>query len=114
MPDTYPIEKRKLVRFLVTIPLKYAKLAIKSLGETTCTHDISAQGVGLITAEEIPMNSPLNICLKVPDNGEEIQLEAEVVWSKQIDASRYRCGLKLKGIPIKPIPLVLRTIYSRL
>ncbi|MDD2927792.1 MAG: PilZ domain-containing protein [Candidatus Omnitrophica bacterium] len=114
MPDNYTIEKRKLVRFLVTMPLKYAKLAIKSLGGTVCTHDISAQGVGLITAEELPVNSPLNICLKVPDNGEEIQLEGEVVWSRQVDASKYRCGLKLKGLQIKPIPLVLRTIYSRL
>jgi len=114
MPDTYPIEKRKLVRFIVTIPLKYVKLAVKDFSGTLCTHDISAQGVGLITAEELPVNLPLNICLKVPDNGEEIQLEGEVVWSKQLDGSRYRCGLRLKGVPIKPIPLVLRTIYSRL
>jgi hypothetical protein len=96
------------------MPLKYAKLAIKNLSGTICTHDISGQGVGLITTEELPANLPLNICLKVPDNGQEIQLEAEVVWSKQLDASRYRCGLKLKGVPLKPIPLVLRTIYSRL
>ena len=114
MPDNYPIEKRRLVRFLVAIPLKYAKLAIKNISETTCTHDISAQGVGLITTEGLPVNSPLNICLKLPDNGEEIQLEAEVVWSKQLEASKYRCGLKLKGVQIKPIPLVLRTIYARL
>ncbi|MDD2680185.1 MAG: PilZ domain-containing protein [Candidatus Omnitrophica bacterium] len=114
MPDSYPIEKRKLVRFLVTIPVKYAKLALKDLNGTTCTHDISAQGVGLITAEALPVNSPLNICLKIPDNGEEVQLEAEVIWSKQLEASKYRCGLKLKGVQIKPIPLVLRTIYAKL
>ena len=114
MPDNCPAEKRKLVRFLVTIPLKYAKLAIKNFSGTTCTHDISAQGVGLITAEELPLNSPLNICLKIPDNGEEILLDAEVVWIKQLDCSNYRCGLKLKNSKIKPIPLVLRTIYARL
>jgi hypothetical protein len=114
MPDNYPIEKRKLVRFLVAIPVKYAKLALRNISGPICTHDISAQGVGLITAEELPVNSPLDICLKVPDNGEEIRLEAEVVWSKQLEASKYRCGLKLKGAQIKPIPLVLRTIYSRL
>jgi hypothetical protein len=116
MPDSYPTEKRKLVRFLVTIPLKYAKAAVNdlSLNGTICTHDISGQGIGLITSEEVPVNTPLNICLKVPDNGEEIQLDAEVVWSKQIGESKYRCGLKLKGVQLKPIPLVLRTIYARL
>ena len=114
MPDNYPIEKRKLVRFLVAIPVKYAKLALRNISGPICTHDISAQGVGLITAEELPVNSPLDICLKVPDNGEEISLEAEVVWSEQTNSSGYRSGVKLKSGLIKPIPLVLRTIYSKL
>ncbi len=115
MPDNSPVvEKRKLVRFLVNIPLKYARLAERTVNGPACTHDISGQGVGLVTAEELPVNSPLDICLKIPDNGEEIQLQTEVVWSRQLEDSKYRCGLKIKGVQIKPIPLVLRTIYSRL
>ncbi len=113
MSEGYPQEKRKSVRFVITIPLKYIKFDIKNLN-STCTHDISGQGVGLISGEELPLNTPLVICLKIPDNGEEILLEAEVIWSAQIDNSKYRYGLKLKNPPIKPIPLVLRTIYSKL
>ncbi len=113
MSSGYPQERRKSVRFLVAIPFKYVSANIKNIN-LTCTQNISGQGLGLISDEELPLNTPLIICLKVPDNGEEITLEAEVVWSMQIDASKYRCGLKLKSQPIKPIPLVLRTIYSKL
>ncbi len=112
MSGNYPQEKRKLVRFLITIPLKYAKMSLKTV-DSICTHDISAQGVGLITAEELPVNTPIVLCLKIPDNGEEVSLEAEVIWSAQT-SSLYRSGVRLKNSPIKPIPLVLRTIYSKL
>ncbi len=113
MTESYPQEKRREVRFIIAIPLKYIKLSPNSLN-SSYTHDISAQGVGLISADKLPLNTPLVICLKVPDNGEEIPLEAEVVWSMQIDNSKYRSGLKFKNNHIKPIPLVLRTIYSKL
>jgi len=113
MPGNYPQEKRKSVRFLITIPLKYAKLEIENLN-SKCTHDISSDGLGVISADKLPLNIPIAVCLKIPDNGEEVILEAEAVWSTQIGDSVYRSGLRLKKAPIKPIPLVLRTIYSRL
>lgn len=113
MPEQGHVEKRSLVRFLIAIPLKYAEISIKKL-TGNYTYDISGSGVGLITAEELPVKTPLSICLKIPDNGEEIVLETEVIWSKQIEPSGYRSGLKLKYTQIKPIPLVLRTIYSKL
>jgi len=106
-------EKRKFVRFLITIPLKYAKIGIKKLVDSH-TFDISAQGIGLIAVEELPVNTLLNMCLKIPDNYEDIPLEAEVVWAKQLDMSRYKYGLRLKHVQIKPVPLVLRTIQAAL
>lgn len=113
MPASYPQEKRKLVRFTIAIPLKYIKISVQDLN-SSLTHDISGQGLGIITPEDLPLNTPLLVCLKIPDNGEEILLEAEAVWSIRTDNSHYRCGLKLKNKQIKPIPLVLRTIYSKL
>lgn len=113
MSGNYPQEKRKSVRFLITIPLKHSKLDAEIL-DSKCTRDISSYGLGVISAKELPLNTPIVVCLKLPDNGEEVILEAEVVWSTQISDSTYRSGLKLKKAPIKPIPLVLRTVYSRL
>ncbi len=113
MPKESFSEKRKFVRFLVSIPLKYAKLSIKP-HIPAFTRDISAQGVGLITAEELPVGRSLSMCLSIADNGEEIPLEADVVWSKQNGVPNQFCsGLRIRGSQIKPIPLVLRTINSR-
>jgi len=113
MPAIYSQEKRKSARFLITIPLKYVMMSIRNLN-LPGTRDISAHGVGLVTAEELPVNTPLTLCLKIPDNGEEILLDAQVVWSARIDSSKYRSGLKFKSGQVKAIPLVLRTIYSKL
>ena len=113
MPDNCRPEKRKFVRFLIAIPLKYARMGIRKLG-ATCTHNISAQGLSLVTIEELPVNTSLDLSLKIPDNGEDIPLEAEVVWTQQMNGSGYRSGLKIRNTQIKPIPLVLRTINSRL
>ena len=113
MSEHYSIEKREVIRFAIAIPLKYAKTNLKDLTGISA-RDISANGLGLVTAEELPINAPLSLCLKMPDNGEEINLEAEVVWSQHLDTNEYRCGLRLKNIQLKPIPLVLRTIYARL
>lgn len=112
MPNEEFIEKRKFVRFLISIPLKYVKMSIKQITDVA-TSDISVEGLGLITTEELPLNTLLNICLVIPDNGEEIALDAEALWSKCNRAGNYRCGLKLKNTRLKPIPLVLRTINSK-
>jgi hypothetical protein len=114
MPKEEFVEKRKFVRFLVSIPLKYAKLSIAPLEmKTAATKDISAQGLGLITAEELPVNTPLRVSLTIPDNGEEIPLEAEVVWSRMSAEGLCSSGLAIKNTSLKPIPLVLRTLNSR-
>ena len=112
MPKDSFCEKRKFARFLISIPLKYAKMSIKQF-KSACTRDISTQGIGLITAEELPVNEPLNICLTMPDNGEEIALDAQVLWSKSEGNGRYSSGLSLNNMQLKPIPLVLRTLNSR-
>ena len=106
-------EKRKIVRFLISIPLKYAKVGLQQLTDAV-TNDISAEGLGLITAEEVPVHTPLRLSLTMPDNGELIPLDAEVLWSKSQESGKCHLGLKLKNTRLKPIPLVLRAISSRM
>jgi hypothetical protein len=105
-------EKRKFARFLISIPVEYAKVGMQQFTGAV-TKDISAEGLGLITTEELPVNTLLSIRLTMPDNGEEILLDTEVLWSKKDGAGYYRCGLKLKDAPLKPVPLVLRTLSSK-
>ncbi len=113
MPKEGFLEKRKGVRFLISIPLKYAKVGIKQLADAV-TNDISAEGLGLITVEDIPVNTPLNVSLTMPDNGEVIPIDTEVLWSKSDVSGRCHIGLKFKNSRLKLIPLVLRTISARM
>ncbi|MFY9402570.1 MAG: PilZ domain-containing protein [Candidatus Omnitrophota bacterium] len=113
MPNEGFLEKRKSVRFLISIPLKYAKVGIQQLTDAV-TKDISAEGLGLIATEDIPVDTSLNLSLTIPDNGEVIPLAAEVLWSNSKEPGKYHLGLKLKDTCLKPIPLVLRTLSSRM
>jgi hypothetical protein len=113
MPSEGFLEKRKSIRFLISIPLKYAKMGIQQFANAV-TKDISAEGLGLVVTEDVPVKTFLNLSLTIPDNGEVIPLTAEVLWSNGTEPGKYRLGLKLKNTCLKPIPLVLRTLSSRM
>ena len=110
--EEYPIERRKAVRFIISIPIRCFKVGLKEI-KRAVTKDISAIGLGLITTEELPRDIPVCLSLILLDNGEEIPVEAEVVWSKNIINGNYHNGLKIKNKEIKPIPIVLRTLKSQ-
>jgi hypothetical protein len=113
MDNSEFIEKRAFSRFPVSIPLEYSASISEKTGQAY-THDISAQGLDIITNEELPAGTALNICLRMADNGEEIRRRATVVWSDMIEPDKYRAGIKLEEPKIKPIPLVLRIISQRI
>jgi hypothetical protein len=102
-------EKRAFPRFPVTISLTYLDPNSNKVLESE-THDISAQGLGIFTDEELPPGIYIDINLNMPDNGEKISHKGKVVWSKKIYPLKYRAGLKLEEPKIKPISLVLRII----
>jgi c-di-GMP-binding flagellar brake protein YcgR len=106
------IEKRAFPRFSVNIPLCYSQI---NSDEQIPGHtlDISAQGLGLVTAEALSPGMQLEIRLQMHDNQEEILRRGRVVWSSSFGNDKYRAGIKLDEPDLKPIPLVLRTIYNQ-
>ena len=78
------------------------------------THDISAQGLGLITDKKLEPGTCLDLNLQMPDNAEKINRKAKVVWIAVLDSKTNRVGIKLEEQKLNPIALVLRTInYQR-
>lgn len=106
------IEKRDSIRFALTIPAQYSDCDTKSMYLAE-THDISSDGLSLMTNRELSAHSNLNISLKIPDNGEEIYAKAEVVWSRMIYSNQWRIGLKFAEANFKPVPIVLRAIQAK-
>lgn len=106
------IEKRNSIRFTLTIPAQYLGCDTKSMYSAE-THDISSNGLSLMSDRDMPTHSNLNIRLKMPDNGEDIYARAEVVWSKIIYSNYWRIGLNFAEANFKPVPIVLRAIQAK-
>ena len=107
----YNKDRRRFVRFPVTISLRYCDLgAVKDMcGKTS---DISAHGVGIVTEEVLAPGASVNIWLSMPDTGEQVLAKGRVIWSNSVETKLHRIGVCLEEADLKPIPLVLRTIQT--
>lgn len=103
------VEKRAFPRFSVSISVIYSDPASHKVVSTQ-THDISAQGLGLIIDKELEPGICLDLSIEMPDNGEKIKRKAKVVWINMLGSNTKRVGIKLEEPELKPIPLVLRII----
>lgn len=89
-------ERRIFARIEIKIPLKFLNLTNNSEGKAE-TVDISAEGIGFITKEELAPNTPLKIWLVVPNHHEPPQVAADVVWSNNLENNvDKRVGVRLK------------------
>ena len=104
-------EKRASKRFAVSIPLT----CCDTFGNMTHahTHDISAEGAGIITNGNLGLGSAVEIFFQMPDNGQKIYRKARVIWVTNTDSGIFRAGIQLKDSILNPVPLVLRTINCR-
>ena len=109
--DNYQ-ERRQVPRFSIDIPLKYLNAAINKVCLAR-TFNISANGIGLVTDDEVAKGTSLDLWINMPDNGEQIPAKGEVVWSDRTDNNSYLVGVALKNSSFKPIPIVLRAIQAK-
>jgi hypothetical protein len=111
MPEDFA-QRRKPARYKIDLPLGYSCPGEDPFIPTT-TRDISSQGIGLATPSLLKVGAPVEAFIIMPDNMERICLKGEVAWAREYQGS-FRAGLRLVGGKIKPIPLVLRAVNSRL
>jgi len=108
----YFIEKRNFPRFPVHIPLIYMEPnSYESIAAQT--HDISQQGLCIVTDKELLRGASLQMRIRMLDNGEEFYWKGCVLWAKPIGFNKYRTGIKLTEERLKPIPIALRTINAQ-
>ncbi len=106
-------ERRKFRRFVINIPATYFRFE-RNHGNDAETQDLSCTGIGFVSDEELPVNSRVNIWIKPPDNDKQILAQGAIIWSNRIEFKKYRTGIVLDTPGIKPLPIILRTIQSRL
>jgi len=89
-------ERRIFARIKIKIPLKFLKSKTATAGEAE-TLDISANGIGFATKEELSAGTPMEIWVKLPDHHEPIHLIGKVVWVSDLGENALkRVGVHLE------------------
>ncbi|MBU1871122.1 PilZ domain-containing protein [Patescibacteria group bacterium] len=114
MENVVTKERRLFTRFPVRILLKYFNLNLPGEPNLQRTNDISAQGICLVTDEELKVDTQLDIWLQMPDNGEQIYIKGRVIWTSMVKPNKYRVGVNLENTELNPILLALKTINVRI
>jgi len=109
MPGQSFEDKRIFERFSVKFPLRFFNLNSNTDGAGK-VYDISAKGVGLVTNEQLPAHTPLELWLQIPDKSEPLYVRGNVVWSNMAAPSEYRAGVNLEKAELLGLSRVLRTI----
>jgi c-di-GMP-binding flagellar brake protein YcgR len=105
-------DKRVFERFSVKLPLRC--LSRNSSREFPAqTNDISANGIGLVTEENLSAQTPLEMWLAIPDKGQPLYTRAEVIWSNMLETNKYRVGVRLEKADLMGLSRVLRIIDPR-
>ena len=109
MQDTEFEEKRAIKRIPTQLSLRFL-VAHSNKESLAQIQDMSANGMGLLTEEELPRYTPLELQLEIPDKGELLCIKAEVVWSCMIEANRYRIGIRLQKMDLVDLLDFLRVL----
>lgn len=102
-------DRRIFQRFAARLPLNMLNLdsGKESIGET---FDVSAKGIGLRVNEEMAFKTPVELWLRLPDEGEPLYTRGEVAWIKKAEPEGYRVGVNLERADLMGLSRVLRAI----
>jgi len=102
-------DKRIFERFFLKFPVRFLELNSNREGNGQ-TLDISAKGVSFTTDEQLIPRTPLEMWLKIPDQGEPLYTRGEVVWSNRVSPTEYRAGVNLEKADLMGLSRVLRAM----
>ena len=100
-------DRRVFERFLTSLAVRFLDVNLNREGSAR-TKDICAKGVGLVTSEELPIHSALEIWLEIPDKGEPFYTRGETIWSQSQGLNEYRIGINLEKADLMGLSRVLR------
>lgn len=100
-------DRRVFARFEKKLPVKIFNLNLNSESAAQ-TFDFSAKGLGLVANEHITNKTPLEMWLAIPDKGEPLYTRGEVVWSRRVEADKYRIGVSLEDADLMALSRILR------
>ena len=100
-------DRRVFERINTRLPVRFLDPSSGREGNADTT-DISANGLGLIINESLPVTTPLEMWLGIPDHHEPLYTRGEVVWSDNLPATgEHRVGVRLEKAELMGLARVL-------
>jgi len=106
------LDRRRFERIPLTMPVKFLDVA-SNQESIAQAHDISAQGIGLLTNQRLPPDTHLEMWLEIPNRCNPLHIKGKVVWSEEIEPNRYREGISLDKPQFLGMALVLEHSHPR-
>jgi len=101
-------DRRVFARINSKFPVRFLDYTSGREGRAD-TVDISANGVGLVTQENLSVRTPLEMWLNIPDHHEPLYTRGEVVWADEpfSDSGQRRVGVRLEKAELMGLARVL-------
>ncbi|MEI6631631.1 MAG: PilZ domain-containing protein [bacterium] len=100
-------DRRLFARMETKFPLKFLNM-VNTNEECAQVVDISAGGVGFVTNESLPVNTPLEMWLNIPDRHVPFYTKGEVAWSSPIpELNQQRVGVRLEKAELMGLARIL-------
>jgi len=104
-------DRRTFERFKLEFPLICSQAETKEKIRLY-THDISAEGLGVISDKQLFIGATLNAELYVPNGNKELPVQARVLWCRMF-GKNFRVGLVMEQVGLMEISAVLQSLHAR-
>ena len=100
-------DRRVFARINTRLPVRFLN-PISGIEGKADTVDVSANGLGVVTDENLAVRAPLEMWLGIPDQHEPLYTRGEVVWSESLSsAGDHRVGVRLEKAELMGLARVL-------
>jgi hypothetical protein len=97
-------DRRFFARFNAHVVVRCRHHSVKPAN----TIDISAQGVGIVSEEELKPETPIEIVLSFPDTNDEFVATGKIIWTRKTEDNKFRIGIALEKPELMMISQFLR------
>lgn len=101
------MERRVFERFASSFPAKF-KDTREDYGANVYLTNASGKGMRLLTKKPLHFNDEITVEVKLPDKGEPMAIQGQVVWAKNKEQNLWDVGLRFHDISLMHISRLYR------
>ena len=112
MPNIDCKDRRVFTRFCTALPMQYVNNPAHIKGSAQAIN-ISANGIGVLSNRGLPLHTPLDLWVDVPDSPTPFYTRGEVEWVKWVWFGQYRIGIALQRVDFMGISRTIKKINDQ-